>query len=177
MKLNRHLQIALRLLLILSLSGLIACSEKEAAKPDTTAGGSVVGLNYTGEGIQWFLVDGAGGGGVNRYGISGDVCCAMYPRKWTPELKVTVKWVRSDCEGQRQLCTLELIKQGIKWPYKSVEKTVPIEKYTEPGEVYVAFLPNDEVRVYISNVGVKNKAFPGNLGIPTDPDEIKRITP
>ena len=71
MKLNQPLQTAFRLLLILSLSGLMACSAKEDAKPDTTAGGSIVGLNYTGEGIQWFLVDGAGGGGVSRYGISG----------------------------------------------------------------------------------------------------------
>ena len=165
MKLNQPLQTAFRLLLILSLAGLVACSAKEDAKPDTTAGGSIVGLNYTGEGIQWFLVDGAGGGGVNRYGISGDVCCATYPRKWTPELKVTVKWERSD--GREP--------DGKRWKLKSVEKTVPIEKYTEPGEVYVAFLPNDEVRVYVWHGVPNGPDFP--LGDPKDPDEIKRITP
>ena len=167
MKLNQLLQTALRLLLIFSLSGLTACSAKEDGKPDTMSGGSVVGVNYTGEGIQWFLVDGSGGGGVNRYGISGNVCCAMYPKQWTPALKATVKWERSD--GREP--------DGKRWKLKLVEKIVSIEKYAEGGDVYVLFLPNDEVRVYISNVGVKNKAFPGNLGIPTDPDEIKRITP
>jgi hypothetical protein len=55
-----------------------------------------------------------------------------------------------------------------KWPHKVVEKTVALEKYAEPGEVYVAFLPNDEVRVYVYRGVVNGAAFP--LGDPKDPN-------
>jgi len=95
----------------LSLSTLTACDAQENAKPDKTDMGAVVGINYTGEGIQHFTVDEAGGGGIGRYGVSGVICCAMYPSKWTPELRVTVEWERSDCEGRRNMCTVEAAKQ------------------------------------------------------------------
>ena len=173
MNINKLIQTSLRLLLILSLSTLTACDAQENAKPAHMTGGSLVGVNYTGEGIQYFSVDEAGGGAVGRYGISGDVCCAMYPKKWTPELKVTVKWKRTDCEGRRQLCTLDTARAGTT-PMKFLEKTIPMEKYTELGEVYVVFLPHDDVRLYISTVGPRSKKFPSKLGIPNDPDENNR---
>jgi hypothetical protein len=174
MNINQLIQTSLRLLLILSLSTLTACDAQESAKPSRMTGGSLVGINYTGEGIQRFTVDEAGGGGVSRYGTSGDICCAMYPKKWTPELRVTVKWKRTDCEGRRQLCTLEAARAGTT-PMKFLEKTILMEKYTELGEVYVTFLPNDEVRVYVFRGQVGGPEFP--LGDPHDPDENKRANP
>ena len=165
MKLNRLIQTATRLLLLLSLSGLVACNAKEDPQADTLSGAAVVGLNYTGEGIQWFSVDEGGGGGINPYGISGTVCCVMYPRKWTPDLKVKVKWERSD--GREP--------DGKDWKMKVIEKTVPIEKYTEAGEVYVAFLPNDDVRIYVYHGVPNGPPFP--LPDPVDPEKAKRTAP
>ena len=171
MKFNQLIQATLRLLLILSISSLsVSCSSEEDQHNSKMAGGALIGVNYTGEGIQRFSVDESGGGAISRYGISGDVCCTMYPRIWTPELKVTVEWERSDCEKRWHLCTVETARAGT-WPYKVVKKTVPIEKYTAVGDVYVAFLPHDEVRVFVSRVSPKSEHF--LLGWPQDPSETK----
>ena len=161
----------------MSLSALTACASNEGAKhDDTLTGGALIGVNYTGEGIQRFSVDESGGGSIGRYSISGDYCCTMYPKVWTPGLKVTVEWERTDCERQRHLCTLETARQD-KTPYKIITKTIPIEKYSELGEVYVVFLPKDEVRVYISRVGPKNKDFPTKLGFPQAPTDTNKVKP
>jgi hypothetical protein len=55
---------------------------------------------------------------------------------------------------------------------KSIEKTIPIEKYTEDGVIYVTFLPHDEVRVYVFRGDADGPEFP--LGDPHDPDENSR---
>jgi hypothetical protein len=127
MNINRYLKTTLRLLFLLSLSTLLVACAKEEKKLDPMSGGAITGVNYSGEGIQWFSVDGSWGGAIGRYsGGGGSVCCVTYPRIWTPALKVTIKWERSDCERQRHLCTLEtaLIKT---WPEnKFFEKTIPI---------------------------------------------------
>ena len=167
MTLKSTIQTFKLLLLVLSFSALTACASNEEAKPDTMTGGSLVGINYTNNGIQQFSVDEAGGGRIGRYGISGRYCCAMYPRVWTPELKVTVEWERSD--GRE--------KDGKTWKLKSVKKTISIEKYTELGEVYVAFLPKDEVRVYVWHGVINGPSYPGNLGEPTDPNETRNKAP
>ena len=158
MNISQSLRTAFRLLLIASLSGLADCSAEDEAKPDRLAGSSIVGMNYTDKGIQWFAVDKAAGARIGPYGISADVCCAIYPREWTPDLKVTVKWERSD--GREP--------DGKRWKLNSVEKTIPFEKYTEPGELYVTFLPNDDVRIYVYHGVVNGPAFP--LGQPKKPN-------
>ena len=145
---------------------LISCT-KEEAKPDPMSGGALIGVNYTEEGIQWFSVDEAGGGGINPYSVSGDFCCTMYPKKWNPDLKVNVEWERSD--GREP--------DGKRWKLKVLKKTIPIEEYTELGRIYVTFLPKDEVRVYISNVGPSNENFPSKLGFPEEPAKTKRTMP
>lgn len=171
MKFNQLIQTTLRLLLILSISSLsVSCASEEDIYKSKMAGGALIGVNYTGEGIQRFSVDESGGGAIGSYGISGDVCCTMYPRVWTPELKVTVEWKRSDCERQEHLCTLEAAKAGT-YPKKFLKKTVPLEKYTDLGDVYVAFLPHDDVRVFVSRVSPKSEHF--LLGWPQDPSETK----
>ena len=100
---------SIAIFLLLALSTLSACNNQEM--------GSITGVNHTGAGIQHFSIDGAGGSSVGRYGVSGVVCCAVYPSKWTPELRVTVEWKRSDCEGRWSLCTIDS-----NWPYKTIKK-------------------------------------------------------
>jgi hypothetical protein len=158
-----------RYILALSLVCLVACNAREnAALPDDKGTGSIVGVNYTGNGIQQFSIDGAWGGPVGSYrGGGGWVCCTVYPKKWTPDLKVTVKWERSDGrepDGKR----LKLI-----W----LEKTVPIHQFSEEGNVHVLFFPDDKVEVYISNDGVGSPDFPGKPGYPHDPNEPRNTKP
>jgi hypothetical protein len=154
------------LLLVLSLSAITACASNEGAKPDTMEGGSLVGLNYTKNYIHRFSVDESGGGGLRRYGQSGDYCCTMYPKVWTPDLRVTVKWTTSNGDPKSNDAT--------ETPHT---KNIPIEKYTEPGEVYVVFLPKEEVRVYVWHGVPNGPNYPGSLGEPTDPNESKKVKP
>ena len=171
MNINRYIKTTLRLLFLLSLSTLLIACEKEKieVKPDPMSGGAITGVNYSGEGIQTFSVDGSWGGNVGRYSGGGSsVCCVTYPRKWSPALKVKVKWERSDCERQRHLCTLERALQH-KWPKnKFLEKTIPIPEFTTPGEVYVLFFPQDEVQVHIVSHGFNKGSIPGDPGNPED---------
>ena len=163
MKFNSVVQNLKLLLLLLGLSMLLASCVKEK-KSDGMTGGNLVGVNYTGDGIQWFSVDQAGGGRVGRYSISGDICCAMYPKKWSQDLKVDVEWERSD--GREP--------DGKNWKLKIIRKTIPIEQYTELGRVYLVFLPKDEVKLYISKVGPINPSFPSKLGFPEEPIQTQR---
>ena len=162
---SKHIKsISVAIFLLLALSALSACSDQEM--------GSITGVNHTGEGIQSFSIDNAGGSSVGRYGISGVVCCAAYPSKWSPELKVTVEWERTDCEGHEDLCTLEAARAGTT-PYKTIKKTIPIEKHTDSGSIYVVFLPHDDVRIYITNYYPESERFPSKLGFPKDPGDDK----
>ena len=173
MKLRKLSNTVMGLLLVLSISTLLASCTKEEAKPDLTSIGALMGVNYTDEGVQRFSVGESGGGSVGRYGVSGTVCCTRYPRKWDPNFKVEVEWERTECNKKWEVCVREMAKLG-KEPYKIIKKTVPMEEYTVTGRVYVVFLPEDEVRVYISKAG-PGRLFP--LGMPQDPNETKEVTP
>lgn len=176
MRLQQVMKWIPQFLIIFCLGALLTSCAKEEVKPDPMTGGALIGVNYTGEGIQRFSVSESGGGSIGRYSISGDYCCTMYPRVWTPDLQVTVEWERSDCEGQQKRCTIKSAENNT-WPYKIFKKTIPIEQYSELGRVYLVFLPKDDVRVYISSVGPKNNAFPSKLGFPEEPAKTKRTTP
>jgi hypothetical protein len=124
-----------------------------------TGTGSIVGLNYTGNGIQEFTINGAWGGNVLAYsGGGGFVCCVTYPRIWTPTFAVKVKWSRS--AGREP--------GGTQWRIIELERTVNIEKYQRDGNVYVLFLPDDQVKIYVSIMGVGSSEFPSNPGYPED---------
>ena len=144
---------------VLLLIGLAACDSK-----DEGSASSISGYNYTIEGIQEFYVNGAWGGAISIGGGGGSsVCCIMLPKKWTPGLSATVTWVRSDCQGDRiNRCP----NGGDTWPHKTLEATVPIEPYDRPYTTYVAFLPNDEVKIYVTPMGLISPKHPAKLGMP-----------
>lgn len=80
-------------------------------------------------------VRGGGGGGMSRWGAGGaEICCTSIPRVWHPGIKVKVYWDMPD--GHTHI---------------PKEKIVEVEKYDEPGDIYLHFFPNDEVRVVVSN--------------------------
>ncbi|MCC7682691.1 DUF3304 domain-containing protein [Janthinobacterium sp. FW305-128] len=129
----------------LLLSGCaLKARQVDEAGPRTTATAQVGIVNHTGKYIYSASVDGAGGGNMARWGAGGaDVCCASIPRVWYPGMKVLVRWNMP--EGRT-----DVIK----------EKMVEVEKYDEPGDIYMHFFPNDEVRVVVSNAGGGAKTHP-----------------
>lgn len=147
-------------MIVLAILSSAACDkQQQIAAPSDFGAGAIVGVNYTDNGIQWFTVDGAAGASLGTYsGGGGFVCCASYPKTWRPSLNVAVRWERSD--GRES--------GGTRWKTKAFESTVSVEKYVEEGNVYVLFLPNDQVKVFISVVGIGNPSFPTNPGYPED---------
>ena len=109
-----------------------------------TAGAQVGIVNHTGKYIYSASVDGAGGGNMARWGAGGaNICCASIPRIWHPGINVLVRWNMP--EG-----TTDVIK----------EKMVQVEKYDRPGDIYMHFFDNDEVRVVVSNDAGYGKDHP-----------------
>jgi len=147
------------LLSVFLLVAVTACDSK-----DEGSASSIAGYNYTNEGIQEFYVNGQWGSNLGIGDGGGSyVCCIMLPKKWTPGLSATVAWVRSDCQGDRiNRCP----NGGDSWPHKTLEATVPIEPYDRPYTTYVAFLPKDEVKIYVTPMGLISSKHPAKLGMP-----------
>lgn len=126
------------------LLGLAACSKAEGPKTiaevDDSLGGSVGVINYTDIPIGVVYVNGQWAGGMvaNAGGTSWTPGISV-PKQWDPNFKVTVKW--SDDE------LYEKDKNAL------YSKEVALEKYPPKGGsyVYVAFYPNHEVKVYLTN--------------------------
>jgi len=107
----------------------------DAPPEKRTAPAQVGVVNHTGSYIYSASVNGAGGGKMSAWsGGSANICCASIPSVWYPGMKVSVRW-NMPVKGN------DVIK----------EKVVEVEKYDEPGDIYLHFFPNDEVRVVVSN--------------------------
>lgn len=124
---------------------IAGCAIRESqAEPKGTAVAQIGIVNHTGNYIYSASVDGAGGANMARWGAGiADVCCASIPSVWRPGMKVLVRWDMP--EGHKHIVK---------------EKIVEVEKYAEPGSIYLHFFPGDEVRVVVTSVGPYNPAHP-----------------
>ncbi|MYM73521.1 DUF3304 domain-containing protein [Duganella sp. FT134W] len=136
---------------VVAISGCALRQSQAQASDRATAQVGIV--NHTGNFIYSASVDGAGGGGMSRWGAGiANICCTSIPRVWYPGMKVLVRW---DMPVGHQ----HVVK----------EKIVEVEKYEAPGGIYMHFFPNDEVRVVVSPVGPGNPAYPiRHLGNPNE---------
>jgi hypothetical protein len=118
--------------------------------------------NHTPDYIHQFYVNDQGGGNSFAYGGGGSfVCCIVYPTVWRQGLTAKVRWTTSSSDPN---ATGEAAMG--KWH----EKTVPIDRYNEPGTTLnVHFLPKGEVRLVISSMGAGHSKYPG----PTAPEKPK----
>lgn len=125
-------------------------------KEESPRAGAQVGIvNHTGRFIYSATVNGAGGGTMSAWGAGvANICCTSIPRFWYPGMKVLVRWDMP--EGRTHVVK---------------EKTVEVERYDEPGSIYMHFFPNDEVRVVVSNTagfGAKHPIPPPVKPAPLD---------
>ena len=150
----------IKLIMALVLGGitlLAGCDDRAAMAARDAADpmqyGEVSGLNFTPYYIHTFNLKGLGdngikGGGPNIQparsnelpsGGGGGKCCAAFPKKWRPGLKVTVRWIADK--------NLDGVTYGA-W-YKA-EAALP-----EYGEatygMWVIFLPGDRVKVMVKD--------------------------
>jgi len=141
------------------------CGQEETSNSEGTAS-SIDGYNYTAEGINEFYVNGAWGGDLGIGSGYGKTCCVMLPDKWVPGLSATVEWRRTDCRGDRKERCPARIEDLDKWPMLTIKKDISIEPYERPNSVQVMFLPNDEIKIYISHLAPHHPEHPGKLGRP-----------
>lgn len=123
---------------LVSLFGLSACvptlPESKHRAPDETYKTGIGVVNHTNRYIYAAVVNGAFGGHAHKLnaGIA-NFCCVTLPERWRPGLTVKVDWD---------------MPEGVTHIYKS--KIVDVEKYIEPGELYLHFFLDDEVRVVVT---------------------------
>ncbi|KXB30646.1 hypothetical protein AT959_07830 [Dechloromonas denitrificans] len=146
------------LLALLAALNLSACAglEFDDLPPLPKRAPAQVGVvNHTGKYIYSASVDGAGGGNMRKWsaGIA-SVCCASIPEVWYPGMKVQVRW-------NMPIGEKDVIK----------EKTVEVEKYDEPGDIYLHFFPDDVIRVVVTNVGPRHPTHP--IPLPVKPANAK----
>lgn len=140
------------LLLTLAALTLVNCA---AMRPNDTLAGDVEGYNHTAKGINWFTVNGAGGPGMNAYGMAGGACCIAYSPKWTPGLKARVEWEADPNPDE----VIPRKKEGDEYEpeayarhaakYQHFTRTVDIPRPGPGGTcgITVHFLPCDQVEV------------------------------
>ena len=122
---------------ILCLIGMVVIAGCATRQPPNEAmvPASIGIVNHTGSYIYSASIDGQGGANMGRWGAGhGDICCTSIPSVWHPGVNVLVRWDMP--EGHEHIVK---------------EKMVEVEKYNEPGDIYMHFFPNGEIRVVVSN--------------------------
>lgn len=131
---------------------LAACGPSEPP-PEPRTPVAVRAVNYTDQGA-FFSINHAAGGSVVSHWESGINCCIGIPDRWRPGLKVKV-YVRNDALWLKY-----------KDPNRWQEAELELPPYSEPGDVYVAILPDDKVEVFTSVSDPGGSRWPFRLGHP-----------
>jgi hypothetical protein len=156
----RTLSIFILALVFTACASVQATGQEEKSTPVSLTGVHHLGPNFN---IDDFYLDGGSGGKVGREGSGGTVCCVAIPKQWRPGLTTEVRWGVGDWSK-------EILAETAAGNYKSLSSAgiykaqVPIEKYDEPGRVYVHFFSGGRVRVIVSSVGPLSKDHPIQSG-------------
>jgi hypothetical protein len=125
-------------------SVLTGCASSYTEGAGKTVGAMVGIVNHTDRYIASASVNGAGGANMTEYGAGGaSVCCAVIPAVWYPGMKVEVRW-------NMPIGRTPVVKV----------KEVEVEKYDEPGSIYLHFFPEDRVRVIVTRYGGASTKHP-----------------
>jgi hypothetical protein len=119
-------------LLVGALTGCASATREQGREKVSAMVGIV---NHTDRYIASASVNGAGGDGMPAYGAGGaSICCAAIPAVWYPGMKVEVRW-------NMPIGRTPVVKV----------KEVEVEKYDEPGSIYIHVFDNDQIRVVVTN--------------------------
>ncbi|WP_093214413.1 MULTISPECIES: DUF3304 domain-containing protein [unclassified Variovorax] len=161
------------LMTALLLAGASGCEPKP---PEPMVVG-ITGYNFTSEGVQDYYVNGQRGSNLPPYGGGGSLsCCVSLSVEWSPGLTVEVSWIMGHWAVPIEKIQAMSIKEAIECclDRRSLAKTVPIERYgKEGGVVQVFFLPNDEIKVYVSDYDLGHEEHPSGMAYPEKPSISK----
>lgn len=131
---------------------LVACGPVEPP-PEASVPVAARAVNYSDQGAT-FSINRAAGGVVSKHGESGIMCCLGIPETWRPGIKVRV-YVQNDALWLKY-------RDPDRWQETELE----LPKYSEPGDLYVAILPDQSVEVFSSVSGPGGTRWPFRLGNP-----------
>ena len=123
---------------------------------------SIVATHHLGDdySIDDVFVNGQWGGDASRGGGGGGyVCCVLLPSVWRPGLVARVKWRVRDWRHENKDETKVGIQRSIVDEGIYVA-TVPVERYSQLGSLYVHFFPGAKVRVVASMYGPFGRGHP-----------------
>ncbi|AZD51598.1 hypothetical protein C4K20_6228 [Pseudomonas chlororaphis subsp. aurantiaca] len=131
----------------------------------------VTGYNHTSAAINWFSINGAGGGNLGPHeGGGSQVCCGVVPRYWTPGLRAIVEWEKDPDPYSSKMWPEQPYSdawtkrmEAKKRQYTRHKVTVEIPRYNEPGSLNVHFLPCNEVRVSATGITPGYAGYPYNF--------------
>ena len=152
--------------------GLAGCEPPAPRTPQPMAVG-ITGYNFTNEGVQEYYVNDSRGSNLPPYGGGGATsCCVRLPGQWTPGLTVKVDWTIGHYTQPweiRKNMTIEQ-EEACCWTQRTLSKTVPVERYgDEGGGVQVFFLPDDDIKVWVSDLGLGHERHPSGMAYPKKP--------
>ena len=138
--------------LFVTMTGLLvalsACADDDKVSPNYSV------VNHTNAWVLDVTVNDRGGIlGASPLGESGQACCVTIPKKWRPDLQVTIGW-QDDSTKQLDSDGKPVKNDGryVLIPGQKYSRTVPIQEY-EPdklGTLYIHILPDRNVIVTVS---------------------------
>jgi hypothetical protein len=124
------------------------------------------GVNHTSEAINYFSVNGYGGGNIQPHGFGGGACCMLMPRKWRPGLKIFVKW-ETDPNPRARLPALGTASYDAAYAeheknYRQHGAVVEIPKYetSELCSITIHFLPCNSLKATTVCQGYRHPDYP-----------------
>jgi len=105
--------------------------------------------------INYFYIDKSIGDSVGEGGGGGTRCCVMLPKKWSPKLKVDVRWeVYHLIRSNNSTAPVKAEVEGI------YHAQVPVEPYEKPSDFWVHFFPKGRVRIVVSENDTDGELHP-----------------
>jgi len=118
----------------------------------------IVGINHTGQAINYFSVDGRSAVDIiGPYRSGGGGCCYAVPAIWHPDMGVRIEWqtgsaYSEDFPGFADRPKFFAWKEKVEAQTRSLDKWVSVADYTNQQTcgITVHFLPCDDVQVTTS---------------------------
>jgi hypothetical protein len=161
-------------LLFLSALLLLAGCKPEAPKKEEPVTVGITGYNFTAEGVERFYVNNMYGSNLPPYGGGGATsCCVNVPVSWTPNLVARVDWTIGHWTKSYDELKAMPFDEQVKccWTERTFSKTVPIEPYEadKMGSLQVFFLPDDQIKVWVSKYDLGHERHPSGMAYPEAP--------
>jgi hypothetical protein len=153
---------------------LLAGCKPEAPKKQEPVTVGITGYNFTFEGVERFFVNDMYGSNLPPFGGGGKTsCCVNVPAHWTPGLVAKVDWTMGHWTKPYDELKVMPFDEQVKccWTERTFSKTVPIESYEadKMGSLQVFFLPDDQIKVWVSKYDLGHERHPSGMAYPQQP--------